>query len=178
MQKQVSSNGLLIVLELGAEWPSSMQAELTAPARRVIAQEESESCAAFARRVGEQLDNLFARGVTLGTAFIVCNERLDEAARAARAELARTAASALARGTGGSLQLIAADRNEGRSSALLTKLQLELAAEWQSAAVVTALRFAGEAASALSPEPSAPSSEPSARSAKRGGGKDGARRVA
>jgi hypothetical protein len=171
MQKQVSSNGLLIALELGAEWPSWLEAELVAPARRVFAQEESESCARFARRVGEQVDGLFARGVTLGKAFIVCNERLDEAARAARAELARAAASALARGTGGGLQLIAADRNEGRSRALFATLQLELAAEWQSAAVVTALRFAGDAASAVS-------SEPSAGSAKRGRGKDSARRVA
>jgi hypothetical protein len=178
MQKQVSSNGLLIVVELGAEWPSALQAELAVPARRVFAQEESESCAAFARRVGEQLDGLFARGVALGSAFIVCSERTDDAARAARSELARAAAGALARGTGGHLQLIASDRNEGRSRAPLTTLARELASEWQSAAIATELRFIPDAECVSAPLVSAGSSEPSARSAKRGRGKDSARRVA
>jgi hypothetical protein len=177
MQKQVSSNGLLIVVELGAEWPSWLQAELVAPTRRVFAQEESESCAGFARRVGEQLDGSFARGVSLGNALIVCSERLDDAACAARSELARAAAGALARGTGGAVQLIAADRNEGRSRAPLAKLERELAAEWQSAAVVTVLRFAGDSVTSGAPT-SAGSSDPSERSAKRGRGKDSARRVA
>ena len=125
MQKQVSSNGLLIVVELGAEWPSALQAELAVPARRVFAQEESESCAAFAH-----------------------------------------------------LQLIASDRNEGRSRAPLTTLARELASEWQSAAIATELRFIPDAECVSAPLVSAGSSEPSARSAKRGRGKDSARRVA
>jgi hypothetical protein len=176
MQNPISSAGQLIVVELGAEWPSPVLAELSATpplgARRVLAQEESESPAAFATRVGEQLDALFARGASLGTALIACSERLDADARSARAELARGVASAMARGTGGRLLLTASNRNDGRSRAALTVLETELAVEWQSAAIETKLRFAGEAL-----QDSAAGSRVDAQS-RRGNGKDSARRVA
>ena len=173
MHKPISS-GLLMVVELGAEWPSTSQAELVAAGRRVFAQEESEAPAAFAARVGEQLDGLFARGVALGSALIACSERLDEPARSARAELARVVAGALARGTGGLLLLTATDRNEGRSRAALLALQGELAVEWQSAAIETRLRFGDEVAAVTSPS----DVKTSAKSSSGRGGKDGARRVA
>lgn len=173
MQKPISS-GLLMVVELGAEWPSTAHSELVASGRRVFAQEESEAPAAFAARVAEQLDGLFARGVALGSALIACSERLDAPARGARAELARALAGALARGTGGLLLLTAADRNEGRSRPALLALQAELAAEWQSAAVETRLRFGDEAAPLVGPSDSKTSAKPN-----RGrGAKDGTRRVA
>jgi hypothetical protein len=173
MQKPISS-GLLMVVELGAEWPSAVQAELAASSLRVVAQEESEAPAAFAMRVGEQLEGLFVRGLALHSAVIACSERLDEAASRARADLARALASALSRGTGGLLLLTAADRNAGRSHAALTALQQDLAREWQSAAIETQLRFGDEVA----PMTSSPEAQPSTKSNRRRSGKDGARRVA
>ena len=179
MKKPTSSAGLLLIVELGAEWPSAAQAELSgvAPggARRVCAQEESESPAAFAARVGAQLDGLFARGTTLGSAVIACNERLDEAASRARAELGRAAAGAMARGTGGRLLLSAWDRNQGRSRGALGVLASELRAEWQSAAVELKLQFVNDGATPLT------NAEPNADAKAgrvRGSGKGGARRVA
>ncbi len=162
-----------MVVELGAEWPSTTQAELVASGRRVFAQEESEAPAAFASRVAEQLDGLFARGIALQSAVIACSERLDEPARSARADLARGVAGALARGTGGLLLLTASDRNDGRSRAALSALHCELAVEWQSAAIETKLRFGDEVASVTSPS----DAKASAKSG-RGRGKDSARRVA
>jgi hypothetical protein len=177
MQKSTSSAGLLIVVELGAEWPSSVQAELFSAGpsggRRVLAQEESESPAAFVARVGAQLDGLFARGASLGSAVLACNERLDESALHARAQLARAAAFAMARGIGGRLLLTACDRNQGRSHAALTAFEQELRVEWQSAAVELQLRFANEAVAPVAV------AEPEAKARRaRGAGRDRARRVA
>jgi hypothetical protein len=179
MQKPTSSAGLLIVVELGAEWPSVPPAELSSAApsgaRRVFAQEELESPAAFAARVGAQLAELFARGASLGSAVIACSERLDDGARSARADLARAAAGAMAGGTGGCLLLTASDRNQGRSRAALSALEGELRVEWQSAGVELKLRFANDVAVPLSV--AQPKAEAKARRA-RGSGKDRARRVA
>ena len=171
MQKQASSEGQLIVLELGAEWPS-LSAEFPSSARRVFAQADTESPAAFAVRVGEQLSGLLARGVTLGSAIVACNERLDEHAQGARAELARAAASALAHARGGSLLLAVSDRNDGRSRAAFSVLHSELSKEWQNASVQASLRFGGEPATVEADEPK------TAAGARRTRGKDGARRVA
>ena len=174
MQKSSSSEGLLIVVELGAEWPSLAGVEAAKPAgsRRVLAQDENESSSAFAVRVGEQLHGSFARGVALGHAIIACSERTDSAARAARSELARAAASALARARGGCLVLVAVDRNQGRSRESLSALQEELAREWRSAAIDVSLRFSGDAAAEGLADPK------SRIGAKRASPQDGARRVA
>ena len=175
MQDKISSlpsDGLLIVLELAAEWPSLPGLAVAPASRRVLSQDETESPAAFAVRVGEQLDGLFARGVALKNAVIACNDRLDGPASTARAELSRAAASAMARALGGSLLLIASDRNEGRGREAFGALAAELSKEWQSGAVETQLQFGGEVV--VTTEPSAKPS-PSSR---RGKAKDGARRVA
>src|SRR6187431_3523643 len=112
MQKLTSSEGLLIVVELGAEWPSSEIEARNANARRVLAQDETESPAAFALRVAEQLSSSFPSGVALGSVVVACSERIDVHAQSGRAELARTAAGALARAGGGSLSFVASDRND------------------------------------------------------------------
>ena len=174
MKKPTSSAGLLIVVELGAEWPSAAQAELSwvalGGARRVFAQEQSESPAAFAARVGAQLDGLFARGASLCGAVIACNERLDEAAKRARAELGRAAAGAMARGTGGPLLLSAWDRNQGRSRGALGVLESELRAEWQSAAVEVRLQFVNDGAAPLSAaEPNVDAKARRVRASSKGG---------
>lgn len=173
MQKPISS-GLLMVVELGAEWPSAVQAELAASSLRVVAQEESEAPAAFAARVSEQLEGLFARGIALHSAVLACSERLDEVARHARADVSRALASALSRSTAGLLLLAASDRNQGRSRAALAALQQDLAREWQSAAIETQVRFGDE----VPPMTSSPEAQASAKSNRRRNGKDGARRVA
>jgi hypothetical protein len=174
MQKSSLSEGQLIVVELGAEWPSVALAASTST-RRVLVQDESESPAAFAIRVGEQLNALQARGVGLSSAVLACSERLDEHARGARAELARAAANSLARQRGGELELVATDRNEGRSRSALSALVSDLCKEWQSASVVAKLRFGSEAAEC------AQDSSPEAKSrtgSRRAKSKDSVRRVA
>ena len=92
MQKLTSTEGLLIVVELGAEWPTSeIDAARNSKARRVLAQDETESPAAFAHRLGEQLSSSFPSGVALASVVVACSERIDEHAQGGRAELARTA---------------------------------------------------------------------------------------
>jgi hypothetical protein len=174
MQKSSLSEAQLIVVELGAEWPSAALTT-TSSARRVLVQDESESPAAFAVRVGEQLNALQARGIALDGAVLACSERLDQHAQGARAEVARAAASSLARQQGGRLELVATDRNEGRSRPALSALVSELTREWQSAAVVAKLRFASELQNGEGQQPT-----PEAKSrtgSRREKGKD-ARRVA
>ncbi|HEY3666061.1 MAG TPA: hypothetical protein VGL19_08685 [Polyangiaceae bacterium] len=150
VQKPTSCAGLLVVVELGADWPSRVHGELClltrTGARRVLAQRDSESPTAFAQRVSEQLDGLFARGVTLGNSVVSCNERLDDCATRARFELCRAAASAMARGAGGRLRVSACDRNQGRSRAAFATLESELRLEWQSAGVELDLHFVGDVA--------------------------------
>ncbi|MES1176298.1 MAG: hypothetical protein ABUL62_18390 [Myxococcales bacterium] len=174
MQKSSLSEGQLIVVELGAEWPNPAP---TPSARRVLVQDETESPAAFAVRVGEQLNALQGRGIALGSAVLACSERLDQHAQGARVELARAVASSLARQQGGELTLVATDRNDGRSRPALSALVSDLAKEWQSAAVVAKLRFGNDtqqAQQALETSPEA-KSRTGSRQEKR---KDGARRVA
>jgi hypothetical protein len=179
MQKHTSSEGLLIVVELGAEWPSSeIEASRNAKARRVLAQDETESPAGFALRVAEQLSSSFPSGVSLGSVVVACSERIDADARGGRAEIARTAASALGRAGGGSLSFVACDRNDARSKPVFSTLLGEITRQWQSAGVEVKLSF-GQPALALTPgEDSA--SDPSARGGSRAPApvKDAVRRVA
>ncbi|MEI9935913.1 MAG: hypothetical protein WDO69_01685 [Pseudomonadota bacterium] len=142
MQKLTSSEGLLIVVELGAEWPTSeIEASRSAKARRVLAQDETESPAAFALRVAEQLGSSFASGVAMASVVVACSERIDEHAQGARAELARNAASALGRAGGGSLCFVASDRNDARSKPALSTLLSDVTRDWQSVGVEVKLSF-------------------------------------
>lgn len=176
MQKSSLLEGQLVVVELGAEWPSAALGA-TSSTRRVLAQDESESPAAFAARVAEQLNGLQAGGVSLSSAVLACSERLDNHAHGARAELARAAANSLARNRGGELELVATDRNEGRSRPALSALVSALSKEWQSAAVVAKLRFGSESAEDQSVEE--PSAEAKSRTgSRRAKSKDSVRRVA
>ena len=143
MKKHPLPQGFLIVVELGAEWPS-LPAEVPPGARSVLAQDDTESPAAFARRVAESVTGLLGRGVSLGSVIIACNERLDELAQGARTELARAAADGLARARGGSLLLWASDRNQGRSRSAFAALRSQLGKEWQAAAVDAKLRFSND----------------------------------
>jgi hypothetical protein len=177
MQKLTSTEGLLIVVELGAEWPTSeIEASRNAKARRVLAQDETESPAAFAVRVAEQLSSSFPSGVTLASVVVACSERIDEHAQGGRAELARVAASALGRAAGGSLSFVASDRNDARSKPAFSKLLAEVTRQWQSAGVEVKLSF-GQSALALTEQVAL---DPSTRASARTSApvKDSVRRVA
>jgi len=152
MTKRKSSGGVLIVVELGAEWPALAEIREPAGGRRVLAQEEGESPSGFVARVGEQLDGLFARGLPMTTAVVACNERLDESAQRARSELARTAMGAMAKQRSGSLLLAASERSSGRLRHALSSLAAELGGEWQRAEVVASVRFGDETVAATSPD--------------------------
>jgi len=142
MQKLTSSEGLLIVVELGAEWPSAELESRTAKARRVFAQDETESPVAFAQRVTEQLSRSFPSGVAVGSVVVACSERIDAHAQGARTDLARAMAGLLGRAGGGGLSFVASDRNEERSKPVLSSLLGELNREWQSAGVEVKLSLA------------------------------------
>ena len=149
MKKLTSSEGLLIVMELGAEWPASeIETARNAKAKRVLAQDETESPAAFAARVSEQLGSPFPSGVVLGSVVVACSERIDESAQSGRAELVRIVANALARARGGSLTFVACDRNSARSKSTFSSLSAEATRQWQSKGVEVKLSF-GESALAL-----------------------------
>ncbi len=149
MQKLTSSEGQLIVVELGAEWPASeIEASRNAKARRVLAQDETESPGAFAIRVAEQLSSSFPSGVALASVLVACSERIDAQAQGGRAELARTVASALGRAGGGSLSFVVCDRNDARSKPAFSTLLGEVTRQWQSAGVEVKLSF-GQPALAL-----------------------------
>jgi hypothetical protein len=143
MKKHLLPPGFLIIVELGAEWPN-LPTSVPPSSRSVLAQDDAESPAAFAWRVAERVTGFSARGGSLGGVIIACNERLDEPAHGARAELARAAANGLARARGGSLLLSATDRNQGRSRAVFAALHRKLCDEWQAAAVDAKLRFGDE----------------------------------
>lgn len=133
----------LIVVELGAEWPQ-LSAAQTPGERRVLVQDDGESPAAFAARVGKESLGLLLGGQCLGDVIMACNERLDEQAQGARAELAFTTANALAQARGGSLLLSVSDRNAGRSRPTFSALRSDLGKRWQGAAVETRLCFGDE----------------------------------
>lgn len=177
MQETKSSVAQLFVVELGAEWPAALLGSAQGT-RRVLAQDEAESPAAFAARVGEQVTGLLARGVALDGAALCCSERLDANAQGARVELARAVASALARGRGGELLVFASDRNEGRSRPVLTGLVAELTKEWASAAVTPRLRFSGDEIDATAAEPKSRTASRRGRTTTPAPGKNGVRRVA
>jgi len=178
MKKNSLSEGLLIVVELGAEWPTlEIEAARNAKTRRVLAQDETESPAAFALRVSEQLGSSFPSGVVMASVVVACSERIDAHAQGSRADLARTLASALGRAGGGSLLFVAIDRNDARSKPVFSALLGDVIRQWQSTGVEVKLSF-GQSAQALELAESA--ADPASRTSNRTPApvKDSVRRVA
>lgn len=97
MRKRKPVTLVLVLVELGAQWPSWAQTLAGRGGRRVVAQAEGESPAAFSDRVAETLSTLSARGVPLSVAALACNERGDDAAMAARSKMASALLTALVR---------------------------------------------------------------------------------
>lgn len=85
LRKNVKS-GVLVVVELGAEWPAWVS-ELTG-FRRVLTQEEGEAPEAFAARARSTERSLFPRSVAQKTLALLCNERTDAAAMTSRVAVA------------------------------------------------------------------------------------------
>src|SRR6185369_67409 len=124
-------NGLLIALELGAEWPSLLEAQSSA--RRVVTQLEGETPAAFADRVANGLETLFGRGVELRTVALGCNERVDAVADAARRSLVGLVLGSMASRRAGKVYLTAAARSSGRTRNYLSALAQGSFEEWRCA---------------------------------------------
>jgi hypothetical protein len=85
LRKNVKS-GVLVVVELGAEWPSWVSD--IAGFRRVLTQEEGEAPEAFAARARRTERSLFPRSVAQKTLALLCNERTDAAAMTSRVAVA------------------------------------------------------------------------------------------
>ncbi len=122
--------GVLVVVELGSEWPTLQE---DGAVRRVMTQAEGEAPAAFAERVANGLDGLFGRGIQLSTVAIACNERVDEAADAARRKLAGLSLGAMAKNKAGRVCLTTSPRSGGRLRHSLAALARGLHDEWRTA---------------------------------------------
>lgn len=141
-------SGFLIAIELGGEWPSLA---MHGCERRVLAQHEGETPAAFADRVTKNLDALFGRGVELSRVALACNERIDAAADEARRTLLGLSLGAMAPRHAGQLLLTAAPRSSDRLRRYLTALAADSGAEWQSAGLEVSTDFGREAPAAIAP---------------------------
>jgi hypothetical protein len=91
---------------------------------------------------------------------VACNERLDDTAQRARAELGRTAMGVMARQRSGALLFTASDRQSGRLRHALSALATELGDEWQRAQVTAKVRFGDEPAAPSSSDMGIPVSAP------------------
>lgn len=138
------ATGLLVLVELGAEWPGLVGAD--AGSRRVVTQLDGETPAAFALRAAGLLDSLFGRGIALGTAVIACNERLDAPAEAARRKLAGLALGAMAKQQAGKVYLAVSERSSARVRQALTSLSQGLFDEWRTAGLEVSVKVGEERA--------------------------------
>jgi hypothetical protein len=158
MRRKINETGLLVVVELGAEWPGLLQAD--ASARRVVTQAEGETPVEFAERVATSLDGLFGRGIKLSKVALACNERLDTVADSARRRLCGLALGAMAPRKAGKLYLAASARSSGRLRHALSGLARGLSEEWTSAGLEVSVEFGEESRSSVT---AAPAPAPSAR---------------
>jgi hypothetical protein len=95
MRQRKPVSGTLVLVEVGAEWPSWVQSLSGASGRRVVSQAEGESPDAFSNRVAEELSRIGARGVPMKVAALACNERCDDAAMLARSKIGTALLSTL-----------------------------------------------------------------------------------
>lgn len=144
--RKKNGSGLLVVVELGGEWPGLMR---SAPLveRRVLTQVEGETPAQFTDRVARSIDGLFDRGIKLSTVALACNERLDGAAEAARRTLCSVALGAMAKHRHGRFYLTASARGSGRLHHALSSMAQGLSEEWESAGLEVSVEFGEESRS-------------------------------
>lgn len=144
--RKKNGSGLLVVVELGGEWPGLMRsAPLTE--RRVLTQVEGETPAQFTDRVASSIDSLFERGIKLSTVALACNERLDDAADGARRMLCNVALGSMAKHRHGRFYLTASARSSGRLHHALSSMAQGLSDEWESAGLEVSVEFGEESRS-------------------------------
>jgi hypothetical protein len=144
-EQPLDGRGMLVVVELGGEWPSQASVPSSPPmTRRVLAQAEGEAPAAFAERVADSLDGLFGRGIQLETIVLACNERVDDAAEAARRKTVSLALGSMAKHKSGRAYLAASSRSGGRLRHALAALAQGLFDEWRTAGLEVSLDFGDE----------------------------------
>jgi hypothetical protein len=112
--------------------------------RRVLAQAEGETPAAFSERVASSLDGLFGRGIQLETVVLACNERVDEAADSARRKALSLALGSMAKHKAGRAYLAASSRSGGRLRHALSALAQGLFDEWRTAGLEVSVDFGEE----------------------------------
>jgi hypothetical protein len=139
MRKAPKQTGVLIAVELGADWPETVSVDRNGAVRRVVAQEEGETPEAFAGRIAKLAARLFHPAVTLRDAVVACNERTDPAASIARRSIGMTLLERM--GPSGTFVLAASVRAGGRLRHALSALAIDLAPE--ASATVT-VHFDGE----------------------------------
>jgi hypothetical protein len=144
----LKGSGLLVVVELGGEWPGLMQAD--ASARRVVTQHEGETPSAFADRVAASLDSLFGRGIKLTTVALACNERIDPVADAARRKFGSLVLGTMAKHKEGRFYFTASPLSSGRLHHALSALARALFDEWRTAGLEVSVEFGDERGSATS----------------------------
>jgi hypothetical protein len=135
----VTGSGLLVIVELGGEWPGLMRSD--ASSRKVVTQLDGESPSAFAERVAASLDNLFGKGIALATVALACNERTDESADAARRKLGGLALGTMAKHKAGRFSFTAPPRSSGRLRHSLSALSRALFDEWRTAGLEVSLEL-------------------------------------
>jgi hypothetical protein len=132
----------LVVVELGGAWPGEATlARAAAGMRRVLSQTEGETPAAFAERVAGAQEGLFGRGVRLETIVLACNERIDDAAEAARRKTLSVALGNMAKHKSGRAYLAASGRSSGRLRHALSSLSQGLFDEWRTAGLEVSVDF-------------------------------------
>ncbi len=132
--------GVLVVVELGAEWPFWVGNTAGKAGRRVLSQEEGESPEAFTARVAEHLGSLFSRRTGIGLGVLACNERCDPSAMAARKRLCQAILSAHA----SSELLLTASGRSGRVRHALSAQASDLSESWATDERRVGVRFGDE----------------------------------
>jgi hypothetical protein len=90
------------------------------------------------------LDGVFGRSVRLETLVLACNERLDEAADAARRKFLGIALGGMAKHKSGHAYLAASARSSGRLRHGLAALAFGLFEEWRTAGLEVSVDFGEE----------------------------------
>jgi hypothetical protein len=137
--------GLLVIVELGGEWPQLAVRQAAAGPRRVVVQVDGETPSEFADRVANSLDRLFERGIKLDTVALASNQRLDEEAERARRKVASLALGrmAIAKHMSGRVVLTAPLRS-GRTRHALSALAHDLSEEWRTAGLEVSVSLDGQ----------------------------------
>lgn len=140
---------VLIVMELGSEWPGWLsECSGNGPRRVVAVQEEGEALASFTERAQDRTARLLADDGELCLAIVACNDRTDPFAMATRLGVGRSLASAMAGSGGGRLLFTTNQRSGLRVRRCLSSLATDMTDAWERMGVSASVRFGLDARSA------------------------------